>query len=253
MKKLLLIFFLSSVSLYSQSAPKGDKVLNIEEKYEGEYLENVTDKNLSPAVINALNKRVPSKLKKYGFNDITIEEIGKVEYSSSSKFQVNLTDNQTGEYYKIRLNMSYNPTYIIKESEGGYCSQINEEKDKFTNKISYRSPISNPIGFTKIKKDDSIITMIRIRVDGSTINVGEKGVIILFDDGTTLNKPDIKINSSVNSDGRGYTYNAIFILNDKEIEKLSMNKITDVRLYIYDTEIKGGIKYQEYIKCIKEK
>lgn len=33
------------------------------------------------------------------------------------KFQVNLVDNISKETYKVRINMSYNPLYIIKESD----------------------------------------------------------------------------------------------------------------------------------------
>lgn len=253
MKKLLLIFLLAStITIYSQTPPKGSKELKVEEKIEGEYSLNVTDKGLSPAILTALNKRVPGKLKKYGFNDIKIEEIGKIENSSNTKFQVNLINNETGEYYKIRLNMSYSPIYIIKELDGGYCSLISEEKDKFTSEITYTTPLLDQINFIKVKKDGSVNTFMKLMVIGSTANVGKKGAIILFEDGSKLEKPEVEISSNVNKNGRGFIYDAFIKLTDEDIKKLTISKVTDIRLYIYDSEIKDGIKYREYIKCIKE-
>ena len=42
-------------------------------------MQEVTNGDLSKVVINAMKKRVPNKLKKYGFEDVTILKIGKVK------------------------------------------------------------------------------------------------------------------------------------------------------------------------------
>lgn len=92
-----------------------------------------------------------------------------------------------------------------------------------------------------------------IRVFGSTINVNITGVIILLNNGDKIERPEAKIDSKVSRNGSGYTYSAFISLSPAEIEKLSQNIITDVRLYIYDSTIKKGKKLQEYLKCIAEK
>lgn len=75
-----LLLLTSIIYVNAQEAPTtGKKVLEVKEIYEGEYMQKVTKGDLSNTVINALKKRVPSKLKKYGFEDIKIIEIGKVK------------------------------------------------------------------------------------------------------------------------------------------------------------------------------
>ena len=50
----------------------------MKEKHEGEYLQTVIQGGISDVVINAMRNRMPKKLLKYGFTDITIIEVGKV-------------------------------------------------------------------------------------------------------------------------------------------------------------------------------
>ncbi|RRG24815.1 hypothetical protein DWB61_02055 [Ancylomarina euxinus] len=250
----------------AQVAPVGKKTLEVKETFTNEYLKEITNIGLSSAVINALNKRVPKKLEKYGFSNIAIEEIGKVNGVTNLKFQTNIIDNTTGNRFKIRLNsMTYSPQYIIKEIKPlktkkvvikenieDYCNSIIVEKDKFTNKTKYHSPYINPISFLRVQTDSSITNYMSIQVSGSTINVGIKGVIILFKDGTKIERPNVEVDSKVSRNGGGFTYSAFFNLEKEEIETLSQKIISDVRLYIYDSEIKDGIKYQEYLKCIEK-
>jgi hypothetical protein len=152
-------------TLNAQIAPTtGEKVLEVKESYSGEFLQTVNKDGLSDVVLNAITKKIPSKLSKYGFADITIIEVGQVPspenwtnklakasgltsnrargeamlataktYGDIStavnkmyqpdnndgnwNFQVNILDNISKKEYKIRINMMYNPQYIIKESD----------------------------------------------------------------------------------------------------------------------------------------
>ncbi len=74
----IVVLFLT-FNLLAQVAPKGEKTLEVKEKYDGEYTQEVTKGGLSSVVLKALKKRVPKKLKKYGFESITILKIGKVK------------------------------------------------------------------------------------------------------------------------------------------------------------------------------
>jgi hypothetical protein len=160
-----LLAFSLSITLSAQVAPRtGEKVLEVKESYEGEFLQTVNQGNLSETVVKAIKERIPKKLDKYGFSNITILEVGQVpspenwtnKLAKSSglttnrakgenmlklattlteitaainkmyepdanegnwKFQVNFIDNITKETYKVRINMMYNPLYIIKESD----------------------------------------------------------------------------------------------------------------------------------------
>lgn len=165
LKRIAMLLVLSNaINLSAQIAPTtGEKVLEIKESHQGEYLQTVIQQGISDAVIRAITERIPKKLAKYGFTDITITEVGKVPVpegwatkmgqitSNKSvgqsmlgqaktynemviavnkmyqpedndgvdwKFQVNIMDNVTKEIFKIRINMmSYNPQYIIKQSD----------------------------------------------------------------------------------------------------------------------------------------
>ncbi|MGG6229362.1 hypothetical protein [Tenacibaculum sp. SDUM215027] len=165
MKKIKLIItgvtLLLTFSIKAQEAPKGKKSLEVKESFKGEYMQEVNQGDLSSVVLGAMKKRLPKKLRKYGFEDITITEVGKVfvpksistklgelvggnkalgraqlEVANTSgeinnavnrmytkdvdgdwKFQVNIIDNRTNSIYKIRLSLTYNPKYIIKESK----------------------------------------------------------------------------------------------------------------------------------------
>lgn len=250
-----------SVNMVAQVAPSsGKKILEVKETIEEEYFKVVTTEGLSDALMKQLYKIMPKKLGKYGFSDIAIEEMGKVADTEDLLFQVNLIDNVTKDKFKIRLSMlSKNPKYIIKEinlddyAEGYFCNEIEEENDKFTNKTTFDSPILNPISFRKVKIGDKVSTFIKIDVIGITANVGKKGVIILFEDGTKIERPDEVIDVNVNKKGGGFLYRSFFELNQEDIEKLSQNRISDVRLFIFDREINNGFKLQEYMKCIKDK
>ncbi len=160
-----LIALTLSISLSAQVAPTtGEKVLEVKESYSGEYLQIVNQGNLSDVVVKAITERIPKKIAKYGFSDITISEVGQVpspenwtdKLAKSSglntnrakgenmlklasttteiiaainkmyepdgnegnwKFQVNFIDNVSKETYKVRINMMYNPIYIIKKSD----------------------------------------------------------------------------------------------------------------------------------------
>ncbi len=79
-----LLIIMLSLSLNAQTAPTtGKKVLEVKETFEGEYNQDVSTSGLSKAVISAMEKRLPKKLEKYGFTDITINEVGKVKTPKS--------------------------------------------------------------------------------------------------------------------------------------------------------------------------
>lgn len=254
----LLVLFVS-FSIFAQVAPVGKKTLEVKQTIEEEYFKSLTTDGLGKPLMDYFYKSMPKKLAKYGFTDVIIEDVGKVDGTEELIFQVNIFDNITKNKFKIRLSMlSKNPKYIIKEikiedfPEGYFCNDIEKETDKFTNKTTFSSPVLNPISYVKTVIEEEVHTYIKIDVIGITANVSKKGVIILFEDGSKINKPDVDVNAQVNKGGDGFLYTAFFELNKEEIDILSQKNITDVRLFIYDREIKN-VKLKEYMKCIKEK
>jgi hypothetical protein len=139
--------------------------------------------------------------------------------------------------------------------EGSLCKEIEEFKDKFTNEITYRSPASEGITFIKVKKGNNVSTYLSIRIDGSTLNFNEKGVILLLNNKLKIIKPEEKLDVEVNTrtNEYDYIYSAFIRLNTNDLKLLTQNIITDVRLYIYDKTIINGAKTKEYLKCIIKK
>jgi hypothetical protein len=176
----------------------------------------------------------------------------------SNKFKLKIENPETGIIY-FNYNPKFEHTFPFEVvggldfPEGYFCKDIEENKDKFTNDITFRTPKSDGISIVRVKKENSVNTYLSIRVHGSTVNVNEKGVILLLENGVKIQKPDEKLDVEVTSDGSGYTYSAFINLDPNDITLLTQHKITDVRLYIYDRNITNGKKLIEYIKCIKDK
>lgn len=177
----------------------------------------------------------------------------------SEKFKLQIENAETGIIYfdySPRFENSF-PFKLIDGldfPEGYFCKDIEESKDKFSDEITFRTPIIEGISFLKIKTTDLVSTYLRIRIHGRTLNVNTTGVIILFDNGSKLEIPDAEIEVDVSSGSiDGYTYSAFISLSEDEIKLLSENIMTDVRLYIYDGIVKNGNKLADYMKCISSK
>lgn len=138
------------------------------------------------------------------------------------------------------------------------CSKIKRKADDFTNEVKFHNPIIvgrniSPMILYKYIKDGKVDYYLNLIAYGSTVNVGETGVIILFDDGTKMNKPTVKI--SVDTDEGGFEYSAYIPLTETEVKSLTMKNIKKFRLYIYDRDVGNGFgeKFANYVKCILEK
>ncbi len=138
------------------------------------------------------------------------------------------------------------------------CSKIERRTDDFTNEVTINNPIiegrkiSSMILYKTIKSG-KVFYFLSLETYGSTVNVGETGLIILFDDGTKMSKPTIKID--VDTDEKGFKYSAYIPLTETELKSLTKKKIKKFRLYIYDEEVSPGFaeKFTYYVKCIMEK
>lgn len=176
----------------------------------------------------------------------------------ANKFKLQINNEETGIIY-----FDYSPEYEhlfpfeviggLEIPEGFLCKNIEEIKEKFSDKVTYQSPLLEPIVFIKAKDKEIVKTFMRISIYGNTVNVGKKGAIILLENGEKINKPDVNIDVEVDNYGKGYNYSTFISLSMDEIEILKNIAITDVRLYVYDFSIKNGEIMKEYLRCISEK
>ena len=132
--------------------------------------------------------------------------------------------------------------------EGFYCSKIEIKNDKFTDKRRSYSPLLEDISLSKYEEEDVVTIYMSLKVNGSTLNLNGKGVILLLEDGSKINLPNETIEANVSD--YGWEYTAFFSLSDENINKLKASPITDYRLYIYDKTIENGHVFCEYLKCL---
>ena len=181
-----------------------------------------------------------------------------IDKLGSNKFKLKIENTETGIIffdYDPRLEFLFRFEVIggINFPEGFFCKDIEETKDKFTGEVSYSSPYLEGISFIKVKKEGTEKIYLSIQEAGATINFNIKGVILLLENGFRIEKPDAVLDVKLSSIGTGYIYSAFIELNSDDIKLLTINKITDDRLYIYDGTISKGERIREYLKCIINK
>lgn len=193
-----------------------------------------------------------------------IDKSGKNLDNSSSEDPIFILKDSISKqsiYYKYNQESEHDfcfNTSKITYDESVFCTKIEREFDDFTGEIKISSPFMisgnlSPIMIYKyLKKGKPTIYYLSLRTSGSTLNVNQKGVNILFEDGTKWNKQQSKINVDANSNG--YEYSAFIPLDTTELITFTTKKIKKFRLYIYDENIKSSDadKFRLFVKCIKK-
>jgi hypothetical protein len=187
------------------------------------------------------------------------EETPKYDFDKGSHYVFALKNDALGTIYyeydtRYKHDLELTAVGGLKFPEGYWCNKFKVDKDKFEDKTSYYSPQES--GFTVIKIISKGITTYYLSVEegGSTANVDGKGLFLLFDDGTKLNKENAKIDVKVGNKG-GFIYSAFIELTNEDLEILKTKKLTDNRLYIYDGTVnsESAKLIQEYAKCVLTK
>jgi hypothetical protein len=135
-----------------------------------------------------------------------------------------------------------------------FCGKLKTTKDDFTDKVSIDSPFekdwSDIIQLSKVKNGNNTTYYLYLTTTGSTPNVGVKGVILLLDDNSKINKPDVSVDVKVS--GTSYEYTALVPLTLAEVGTLKTKGIDKYRLYIYDHNLSYGMteKFKMYFQCI---
>lgn len=132
------------------------------------------------------------------------------------------------------------------------CTSIKKEIDKFTGQVTYSSPLLKSVHFYRVFEDTLDLIYLTLRCNGATLNTNEKGVIVLFDDGSKWEKPEQTI--KVNVADEGWEYRAFIPIQKEDLKLFSEKLITDFRLYIYDKSVfkSQAKKYMNWAKCMLE-
>lgn len=229
------------------------------------YCQKMFDKNVMYPSAESKSTTVNDSLKNRIFKvEDVIDKDGKTFTGSSfiNKPIFMLKDVQNNQviYYKYDDEYEHSFPFLTSQIELDseiLCARIERNVDDFTNRISVNSPlmegnqVASMILYKTIEGSETSHSL-SLRTYGSTATVGESGAIILFQDGTKINKPTVNI--SIDTDSKGFEYSAFIPLTEEELSILSAKEISKFRLYAYDEEIHSGEarKFMHYVKCIAE-
>lgn len=132
-------------------------------------------------------------------------------------------DISKGEFYS-------NIIEVIKPTLNDYLS----ETDKFSGDKTYYGG-GDIVSFMKVIGKKTSSQYVSITVKGSTLNYGCYGVSILFDNGKKIIRSKEKIGTKYSDSG--WRYKAFFTPTLNEITLLKTQRVSAVKLYIYDADV----------------
>lgn len=106
--------------------------------------------------------------------------------------------------------------------------------DKFSGEKTYYGG-GTIVSFMKVVGKGKYTQYVSISVNGSTLNYNCYGVSILFENGKKIVRSNEKVDTDYNDSE--WQYKAFFTPTLNEVTLLKTQKITAVKLYIYDADI----------------
>lgn len=204
--------------------------------------------------------QAPKASRYESLHDKVFTVLNVLPYTNSidqKKFVLELNNAETGILY-----YDYDPKHLQlwpfdfvtppKIPADFFCRDFEVKYDKFTEDTTYYTPMLEGTQFFKIKKGASTNFFLLKNVPGETYSIGKQGAIFLLDNKQRIEKPDARVDVHSTTYGT-YYYTTVVALTKQDIELFSNNAITDVRLYIYDTNLKYGKVLTEYFKCLINK
>ena len=181
----------------------------------------------------------------------------KAEFLQEPFFVLRDTLRNKTFYFKYHAFIQSDFPFItseIKLDETLLSNRVEREIDEFTGEIKINTPnlssSSSPVKLYKNIDKGVVKYYLRLRSNGNTVNVNQKGVILLFSDGSKWVKDshiDVEVGRS------NYYYSAFISLTPEEVDMFINKEISKFRLYIYDNEINNieAKKFKTFVKIIK--
>ncbi|MBS1771192.1 MAG: hypothetical protein JSS77_16195 [Acidobacteria bacterium] len=133
---------------------------------------------------------------------------------------------------------------------GYYCGEVQKSKDKFTDEISWSTPLLPLVYFRRVKSASGDLYYMSLRTLHADVH-GGKGVVILLENGSKIQKPNADVSISVNPEAHYYAIST-FRITEADRHKLTTSAITDIRLYIYDQAISEGNRFKDLLTCLQK-
>lgn len=249
MKKILIISFLLLCSFsYCQTAEDYfNKAFNKAElkDYQGaieDYTKSIElNTNYSDAFVGRGDSKVELKDYLGAIGDYTKAIELNPKYSDAyynrgvSKLNLNQKESACLDWIKAEELGDIDAYDLIKlHCKVDLLSRYLSETDKFSGEKTYYGG-GKIVSFMKVIGKGKSSQYVSINVNGSTLNYGCYGVSILFENGKKIVRSNEKVDTDY-SDGE-WKYKAFFTPTFNEIYLLKTQKITAVKLYIYDADV----------------
>jgi hypothetical protein len=137
------------------------------------------------------------------------------------------------------------------------CFLIDKKIDEFTGEIKFTTPEYDrygiaPMVIQKYVNKGKITYYLSLTTYGNTVNVNEKGVFVLFTDGTKWSR-NSKVDVDVTDDAK-FRSSAFIALTPADVTMFGLKKVKEFRLYIYDEPIfsEDAEQFMTYLKCVKK-
>lgn len=137
------------------------------------------------------------------------------------------------------------------------CSRLESKKDDFDDIIKINSPILSNVAISpmilyKYISKNSKSYYLSLTTYSGSVSVGNRGVIIIFSDGTKWTK-NVEVDVDTHEDK--FSYSAFIKLTEQELLLFMTKQVKKYRLYIFDREIEPfeARRFSLYAKCIKNR
>lgn len=132
---------------------------------------------------------------------------------------------------------------------------ISKEYDQFKSTMRYSTNYVKWMTFTKVIKGKDTLFFLHMWTQSTVYNQTFKGVIVLFQDGSRIEKPEEKIDCrivSVSQYGTVYNYSVTVLLTEEDMEQLKTKLTTGFQLFLPERTWgeKKAIKIQESFNCL---
>ena len=209
--------------------------------------------NKTPYVISIKNQPV-------GYGDV-VRSVGEYE---CIKIDMDIMENGYYSLYEDEgwvnstlLNIE-DPNHPLLEEPNNpllppNCSFCSVNKDKFTSDITIETPYNSFIGLTKYiepNHKNRIYLSLSSFSSYLTINIDKIEIVMLFDDGTAYtfyNTMDVNVGPN-----NLWRYWVFHDLTPNEIEIFTSKKITDYKIYVFETSLSSehSTTFQKSIICL---
>lgn len=126
---------------------------------------------------------------------------------------------------------------------------LQKKVDKFDKSEMIWTSTNEFVDLTKVITDETVDFYLTLKVQTSHIAKNKTGVYVLFEDGSKWEFPLRDIKFDVNRPLEYYSYDRLTL---RQVKTLMSKRISDFKLYIYDSEVPVDIGnlFMKEVKCI---